>query len=78
MILEIITLLTVAIIVYPKSLIPIGDFFKLIFKGFGKLIVEIITLTIKILTELLRFLGILIEKIFALLTSFFKWLINLF
>lgn len=78
MTLEILTLLIVAIIVYPKGLIPLGKFFKIFIQGLGKLIDGGISLLVKIVTEILKLLGVLLTKVFELIASFFKWLISLF
>jgi len=78
MTIHILTLLIVAVIVYPKALVPIGDLIKLLFKGLGKLISGIISLVVKLLEELLKLLGVLLAKIFEFLSTFIKWLVSLF
>jgi len=78
MTIHILTLLIVAVIVYPKALVPVGDLVKLLFKGLVKLISGIISLVVRLLEELLKLLGVILTKIFEFLSTFTRWLVSLF
>ena len=75
---QIFTIIVVAIIVYPKSLVSFGNLAKFLFKGLGKLLGGFISLVLKIIEELLKLLAVIVSKIFEFLATFFRWLVNLF
>jgi len=78
LIFQVFSIILVAIIVYPKVLNSFGVLFKILFQGLGNLLEGFFVVVLQILEEFLKLLGVIIQQIFQLLSSFFKWLINLF
>ncbi len=79
---EILTLILIIVIIFPRIFSEkgkgFGHFFSTIIKGVFKMLGFIVRVAIKILEELFKLIALLISQGFRLLVSIFSWLKSLF